>query len=222
MAELALREGLDQPRPLAQIEAWLADVQHLTALAQAPAVHLLAGGWLIGMQELSGIATALATHGLTLQAVVSSEPRTRVAAASLGLSWSGTHPTLAAAGPSGEASASAGPAPLRIHQGTLRSGDHLEAEGSLLVLGDVNPGARVSATGHVLVWGTLRGVAHAGCSGDSSARISALQLRPLQLRIASAVARGPEDLPVPGVAEQAELIDGVIAINPAAPQWPLG
>lgn len=220
MAELALREGLDQPRPLAQIEALLADVQHLTALADAPAVHLLAGGWLIGMQELSAIAAALADHGLTLQAVVSSEPRTRVAAASLGLSWSGAAPAMAAAEASGEASM--GPAPLRIHQGTLRSGDHLEAEGSLLVLGDVNPGARVSATGHVLVWGTLRGVAHAGCSGDSSARISALQLRPLQLRIASAVARGPEDLPVPGVAEQAELIDGVIAINPAAPQWPLG
>lgn len=220
MAELALREGLDQPRPLAQIEALLADVQHLTALADAHAVHLLAGGWLIGMQELSGIAAALAAHGLTLQAVVSSEPRTRVAAASLGLSWSGAAPAMAAAEASGEASM--GPAPLRIHQGTLRSGDHLEAEGSLLVLGDVNPGARVSATGHVLVWGTLRGVAHAGCSGDSSARISALQLRPLQLRIASAVARGPEDLPVPGVAEQAELIDGVIAINPAAPQWPLG
>ncbi|MBM5803902.1 MAG: septum site-determining protein MinC [Cyanobacteria bacterium K_DeepCast_35m_m2_155] len=220
MAELALREGLDQPRPLAQIEALLADVQHLTALADAHAVHLLAGGWLIGMQELSAIAAALADHGLTLQAVVSSEPRTRVAAASLGLSWSGAAPAMAAAEASGEASM--GPAPLRIHQGTLRSGDHLEAEGSLLVLGDVNPGARVSATGHVLVWGTLRGVAHAGCSGDSSARISALQLRPLQLRIASAVARGPEDLPVPGVAEQAELIDGVIAINPAAPQWPLG
>ena len=220
MAQLALREGLDQPRPLAQIEALLADVQHLTALADAHAVHLLAGGWLIGMQELSAIAAALADHGLTLQAVVSSEPRTRVAAASLGLSWSGAAPAMAAAEASGEASM--GPAPLRIHQGTLRSGDHLEAEGSLLVLGDVNPGARVSATGHVLVWGTLRGVAHAGCSGDSSARISALQLRPLQLRIASAVARGPEDLPVPGVAEQAELIDGVIAINPAAPQWPLG
>ncbi|MFZ9270891.1 MAG: septum site-determining protein MinC [Prochlorococcaceae cyanobacterium] len=219
MAELALREGLDQPRPLAQIEALLADMQHLAALADASDVNLLAGSWLIGMQELSGIAAALAVHGLTLQAVVSSEPRTRVAAASLGLSWSGEHLPVSAAEPSGKASA--GRAPLRIHQGTLRSGDHLEAEGSLLVLGDVNPGARVSAAGHVLVWGTLRGVAHAGCSGDTSARITALQLRPLQLRIASAVARGPEDLPVPGVAEQAELIDGLIAINPAVPQWPL-
>jgi septum site-determining protein MinC len=64
-------------------------------------------------------------------------------------------------------------------------------------------------------------VAHAGCGGDTSARITALQLRPLQLRIAGAVARGPDELPVAGFAEQAELIDGVIAINPASPQWPL-
>ncbi len=57
-------------------------------------------------------------------------------------------------------------------------------EGSLLVLGDVNPGARVSAGGDVRVWGRLRGVAHAGSGGDQRARIVALQLRPLQLRIA--------------------------------------
>jgi septum site-determining protein MinC len=110
--------------------------------------------------------------------------------------------------------------PLHLHHGTLRSGDHLEVEGSLLVLGDVNPGARVVAAGHVLVWGTLRGVAHAGSRGDQSARITALQLRPVQLRIADAVARGPEDLPVPGVAEQAEIVGGLIAINPASPAWP--
>jgi septum site-determining protein MinC len=74
----------------------------------------------------------------------------------------------------------------------------------------------------VLVWGTLRGVAHAGCHGDRQARITALQLRPVQLRIAEAVARGPEDLPVVGVAEQAQLVDGAIVINPATAQWPLG
>jgi septum site-determining protein MinC len=91
----------------------------------------------------------------------------------------------------------------------------------VLVLGDVNPGARVSAGGHVLVWGRLRGIAHAGCRGDASARIVALQLRPLQLRIAGAVARGPDDSPPPGVAEQASLVDGVIRLDPAPPIWPL-
>jgi septum site-determining protein MinC len=110
---------------------------------------------------------------------------------------------------------------LTLHQGTLRAGDHLNVEGSLLVLGDVNPGARVSAGGHVLVWGRLRGSAHAGCRGDSGASIVALQLRPLQLRIAAAVARGPDELPPAGLAEQALLINGAIQLRPAPPIWPL-
>jgi septum site-determining protein MinC len=110
---------------------------------------------------------------------------------------------------------------LTIHQGTLRSGDHLQAEGSVLVLGDVNPGARITAGGHVLVWGRLRGVAHAGCHGDATARIMALQLRPLQLRIGAKVARGPQDIPPTGFAEEARLVDGVIQIDAADPQWPL-
>jgi septum site-determining protein MinC len=49
----------------------------------------------------------------------------------------------------------------------------------------------------------------------------ALQLRPLQLRIAEAVARGPEDLPPTGFCEEAVLLDGTIAIRPAEPSWPL-
>jgi septum site-determining protein MinC len=84
----------------------------------------------------------------------------------------------------------------------------------------VNPGARISASAHVLVWGKLRGVAHAGHQGDHNARIVALQLRPLQLRIASAVARGPEGLPPDGFAEEARLVDGAIQIDPASPSWP--
>jgi septum site-determining protein MinC len=63
-------------------------------------------------------------------------------------------------------------------------------------------------------------VAHAGCHGDHSARIVALQLRPLQLRIAEAVARGPEDLPPAGFCEEAVLERGGIAIRPAEPSWP--
>jgi septum site-determining protein MinC len=49
----------------------------------------------------------------------------------------------------------------------------------------------------------------------------ALQLRPLQLRIAAAVARGPEELPPAGQAEEARLVDGAIRIDPATPSWPL-
>ena len=114
------------------------------------------------------------------------------------------------------------PQQLTLHRGTVRSGDHIEAAGSLLVLGDVNPGARLSAGWHVLVWGRLRGVAHAGCHGDQGARIVAMGLQPLQLRIADAIARGPQEAPPPGLAEQASLSAGAIRIDPASPSWPLG
>ena len=112
------------------------------------------------------------------------------------------------------------PGSLTVHQGTLRSGDHLQSDGSLLVVGDVNPGARISAAGDVMVWGRLRGVAHAGRDGATAARIVSMHLRPLQLRIADVVARGPEDQPVTGMAEQARLVDGEIVIEPAQTQAP--
>ena len=217
MVVFCLREGLDQPRPLQQVKAWLADGQLQDNLPPSGPLGLDVGHWDIGVTELQDLLSALAEAGYGLERLHSDAPQTRVAAAALGLAWQPAD-TRASAGSSADA---ADGNALRIHQGTLRSGDLLEAAGSVLVLGDVNPGARVMAGGHVLVWGTLRGVAHAGCRGEQDARIVALQLRPLQLRIADAVARGPEDLPVVGVAEQAELIDGVIAIKPAVAQWPL-
>ena len=171
----------------------------------------------LGCRGLLGLEQTAGRVGLALAGVASAEATTLVAAAALGLE---TAPMLA--GPWGEAiDASPAEAPLQVHQGTLRAGDQLEASGSLLVLGDVNPGASVRAGGHVLVWGRLRGVAHAGCRGDEEARIVALQLRPLQLRIAGCVARGPDAIPPAGLAEEARLAEGTIRIDPARPSWPL-
>ncbi len=65
----------------------------------------------------------------------------------------------------------------------------------MVVLGDLNPGSSVVADGDILVWGRLRGVAHAGASGNTQCRIMALQMQPTQLRIADQVARAPESLP---------------------------
>ena len=167
------------------------------------------------LPELRAIQQLLAAEGLELLQVEGAEPSSLVAAAALGLS---THFTRASGG-AGEAPSPTNAA-LTIHQGTLRSGDHLQVQGSVLLLGDVNPGARISAIGDVRVWGRLRGIAHAGCQGNEQARIVALQLRPLQLRIAGSVARGPEDLPPAGFCEEAVLLDGAITIRPAEPLWP--
>ena len=101
-----------------------------------------------------------------------------------------------------------------FHQGTVRSGEYLESPGDLLILGDVNPGAKVSAEGNIMIWGRLLGIAHAGSKGNSKATISALQLRPVQLRIAKKVARGPKEKPQIGLAEQARIDSEEIIISP--------
>jgi len=101
-----------------------------------------------------------------------------------------------------------------FHQGTVRAGEYLDSPGDLLILGDVNPGAIVSAEGNIIIWGRLLGIAHAGRTGNSQATISALQLRPLQIRIANKVARGPKEKPQIGLVEQARIYSEKIIISP--------
>lgn len=188
-------------------------------------LRLVCGDHPLRAPELHQLIELLQQSGLEVTGVTTAHPLTRVAAAALGLAWEAADgdrqdPTADESAPE-EPSLEGPPKGLRIHQGTLRSGDHLECPGSVLVLGDVNPGARITAGGHVLVWGQLRGVAHAGSGGHQEARIVALQLRPVQLRIAERVARGPAEPPPPGLAEQALLVNGTITIEPAPPTWPL-
>ena len=101
-----------------------------------------------------------------------------------------------------------------FHEGTVRSGEYLDSPGDLLILGDVNPGAKVSAEGNIMIWGRLLGIAHAGSKGNSNATISALQLRPLQIRIGKKIARGPKEKPQIGLAEQARIDSDEIIILP--------
>ena len=75
---------------------------------------------------------------------------------------------------------------------TVRSGQKIQFEGNLLIIGDVNPGAEVIASGDIVVLGKLRGIAHAGADGNSSAQIFALQLNPVQIRIADIFTRDSE------------------------------
>jgi septum site-determining protein MinC len=74
------------------------------------------------------------------------------------------------------------------HRGTLRGGQALQQLGNIVVVGDVNPGAELVASGDILVFGALRGTAHAGAQGDANARVTALELAPTQLRIATFIA----------------------------------
>ena len=75
----------------------------------------------------------------------------------------------------------------KFHKGSLRSGQKIEFEGSLVIIGDVNPGAQVIAGENIIVLGQLRGLAHAGAKGNRDAVIEAVEIDSLQLRIADIV-----------------------------------
>ena len=75
----------------------------------------------------------------------------------------------------------------KFHKGSLRSGQQLEFEGSLVIIGDVNPGAQVIAGENIIILGQLRGLAHAGAKGNRDAVIEAVEIDSLQLRIADVV-----------------------------------
>ncbi|NLA57346.1 MAG: septum site-determining protein MinC [Firmicutes bacterium] len=98
---------------------------------------------------------------------------------------------------------------------TLRSGQSVHHPGSVVVLGDVNPGAEVVAGGDIIVLGALRGVAHAGALGEEAAVVVAFRLQPTQLRIAHFISRAPDDanLPEPQGPEIAQVRNNLITIQ---------
>lgn len=82
---------------------------------------------------------------------------------------------------------------VKTVSGIVRSGQTLHCDRDLLLLGDVNPGGTVIASGNIFVLGSLRGLAHAGADGNEDAVIAASHLRPTQLRIAGIVSRPPDE-----------------------------
>ncbi len=100
------------------------------------------------------------------------------------------------------------------HVGTLRGGQSLHQVGNIVVVGDVNPGAELVASGDVLVFGRLAGVAHAGAQGDANARVYALVMAPTQLRIATFIAADAAAAATSEAPECALVRDGRIAVVP--------
>ena len=101
-----------------------------------------------------------------------------------------------------------------FHNGTVRSGNRISSNGNLCIIGDVNPGAIVSAKKNIYVWGKLLGVAFAGKDGNNNASIASLYLNPLQLRIADIVAIGPKEKPKNHYPEIAVIENKTINIKP--------
>lgn len=150
-----------------------------------------------------GLSALASVHGLAFE---STEPRLSEGARSLVADFAGARSDIAQRRKRGEASVrrlkiepqeSAATPELRLvdalpstlyHPATLRGGQALHHSGNLVVVGDVNPGAELVATGDILVFGRLAGTAHAGAQGDESARIYAVDLAATQLRIATFIA----------------------------------
>lgn len=100
------------------------------------------------------------------------------------------------------------------HVGTLRGGQALHHLGNIVVVGDVNPGTELVATGDIVVFGRLLGVAHAGAQGDNDAKVYALDLQATQLRIATCIAVDEERSRNTSEPEVAFVRDGRITIAP--------
>ncbi|HHY82627.1 MAG TPA: septum site-determining protein MinC [Clostridiales bacterium] len=106
----------------------------------------------------------------------------------------------------------------RFVRGTVRSGQRIFYEGNIVVIGDVNPGGEVIAGGNILVLGTLRGIAYAGATGNSSAVVASYCLQPTQLRIAGYITRAPEGETIkPPYPEVAYIKGDQLIIEPYLP-----
>lgn len=80
---------------------------------------------------------------------------------------------------------------------TLRSGQVLEFDGNIVIIGDCHPGSEIKASGDITVWGVLGSIAHAGIKGNTEAKIRALKMNAVQLRIANCYSRRPDGTNIP-------------------------
>ena len=96
---------------------------------------------------------------------------------------------------------------------TVRSGQAIHHASSIVILGDVNPGAEIVASGDIIVWGVLRGMVHAGYPNNENAIVCSLLLAPVQLRIAHLLSRPPDGFQVQARPEFATIKNGQIVVE---------
>ena len=208
--------GGDWDTVLSQVDARL-DEARARSFWRGAQVTLVCGARPVSFADLSALCERIKVGwGLVPIAVAAADANTRAAGEKLALVSYEELPVVkmperrerdrpaaaSAAASAGEAAPpAAAPAPptpgsnALYVQNTVRSGQRIVHDGHVVICGDVNAGAEVIAGGDVLVFGTLRGLAHAGSMGNEAARIVAVSLRPPQLRIAQKIARAPEEGP---------------------------
>jgi septum site-determining protein MinC len=184
-------------------------------------VALQATSRALSPDDVMAIRDLLAEHEMTLRTIVTGDELTMRTARQLGLKLVESEQLQApVSGPAretdrGEAPASAGDGNRGILvRRVVRSGQTVRHTGHVVVVGDVNVGAELIAGGDVVVWGRLRGLAHAGCRGDSQAIVCALEFTPQQVLISNYVRR-PDDerTSPPSGPVVARVVDGAIVIE---------
>jgi septum site-determining protein MinC len=190
-----IREGLLVT--LSDNEAWsdtaralLARIEQSVDFFKGARLALALGARPLSVTELSALRSVLSEQNVGLWAVLSDSPTTMNAAQALGLNIA-LPSTLPQAQPDVETDPEEDRESAVLARLTLRSGRSVRHAGHVVILGDVNPGAELVAGGNIVVWGRLRGVAHAGADGDETAIVCALDLSPTQLRIAGHIATSP-------------------------------
>ena len=176
-------------------------------------VHLVARDRLLDGRQLQAFSQILQEADLQLQCIRTSRRQTAVAAATAGYSVQEESLTRPLLSPS-QTSPSPLADPLYLKT-TVRSGTTIRHPGTVVIWGDVNPGGEVIADGDIMVWGSLRGIAHGGARGSQESCILALRLEPTQLRIADSVATVAAASPENAEPEVAYLTKEGIRIGPA-------
>lgn len=188
-------------------------------------VLLEAGARSVFESQLRELRALLEAHDMMLGIVRSTAERTLQAALEEGLSTSVAEPDEAHDLPEMRPMEMPPARPGHfVHRGSLRSGQVLRKTESIVVIGDVNPGAQVISGGDIMIWGRLRGVAFAGADGNRKAVVTALDFAPTQLRIAHLTSVAPEQKKARGRwlwkkestnrAEIARVVDGRIVVEP--------
>jgi len=184
---------LDDAPPFTEVVDQLsARLNETAAFFKGAHVILDVGERALDAPDWNQLANILASYGLHLTAVVAHSETSRASAQDTGLSLARVDQSRM---PQPTEEAAEGEIPLEgiLIRRTLRSGQVVRHPGHVVIIGDVNPGAEVIAGGDVVVWGSLRGIVHAGAMGAEDALVCALHLAPTQLRLAGYIARSPAE-----------------------------
>ncbi len=175
-------------------------------------VALDVGNHILHAAEMGALRDRLSDKGVTLWAILSNSPTSEATAQVLGLATRLSTPKPDRVVRSMDANLPGEGAVLV--QRTLRSGFRVAYQGHIVVIGDVNPGAEIIASGSVVVWGRLRGVVHAGAEGNDQAIVCALDMNPTQLRIGELIAVQPQRKGKKPQPEVARVKNGRVEVEP--------